>query len=98
MEFSLANITELLMPILSLLNDVKDANIIIAIGGTNTGKSTMMASLAHGPDSLKEKVMIRPKEQQEHASVKKVIDIDTFDRNHYSEFKIGHNNIETIVP
>ena len=50
----IANIAEVLKTALTKFEDTKDKEIILAIGNTGSGKSTMLTSLIYGTNFLKE--------------------------------------------
>ena len=50
----IANIAEVLKTALTKIEDTKDKEIILAIGNTGSGKSTMLTSLIYGTSFLKE--------------------------------------------
>tara|TARA_B110000305_G_C19081281_1_gene466339 strand:- start:99 stop:293 length:195 start_codon:yes stop_codon:yes gene_type:complete len=50
----IANIAEVLKTALTKFEDTKDKDIILAIGNTGSGKSTMLTSLIYGTNFLKE--------------------------------------------
>ena len=52
---SLDNLVMILEEAYKKLNDINHANLILAIGSTGCGKSTMLTSLMFGPDALENK-------------------------------------------
>lgn len=86
-----------------------DQDMVIAIGNTGCGKSTMFSSLLYGPDALEKKAIFEEveilapsdKDKNKRVSVKKQIKrfvIDTKEK--LEKFKIGHsqNTSETFLP
>lgn len=55
MNVSLDNLVMILEEAYKMLNEVNHANLILAIGSTGCGKSTMLNSLMFGADSLEMK-------------------------------------------
>lgn len=104
-ELSLANIQEVLTEGFKVLEKIRGANIVLVIGNTGSGKSTMLSSLLKGPDALeikqikftidvpnKEGVMVRSER------TKKVI--DNKEASPTEDFIIGHSSVnsETFLP
>ena len=52
MPLTLTNLMNSLSEFFNALNQLKQYDLIIAIGNTGCGKSTMITSLVNGPDSL----------------------------------------------
>ena len=52
MNCKLKSIYEVLRAAFDTLAPAKDANLVVAIGNTGCGKSTMLSSIIYGPDSL----------------------------------------------
>ena len=52
MELSLLSIQKVLTEGFKTLEKIKDASIVLVIGNTGSGKSTMLSSLLRGPDAL----------------------------------------------
>ena len=52
MDVSLTSLVNVLTEGFKCLKDIKDQNLIIVIGNTGCGKSTMLSSLLNGPESL----------------------------------------------
>lgn len=55
----LRNLIFYLEKIFDLLNIFKDKNLILPIGYTGCGKSTLITSLVFGPESLEKKAIVR---------------------------------------
>lgn len=82
--FTIMNITEVLMPIFQLISEYEGSNIVLLLSDRNVGKTTLVASLIHGPDSLEECMVY------DHTSPtkrKSIIDHKEMKK----EFKIGHD-------
>ena len=56
MRFNLSNIVVVLREVFNRMDikDLKERDLILAIGNTGSGKSTMFSSLVFGPDQLQE--------------------------------------------
>ena len=54
-ELSLASIKEVLTEDFKVVEKIRGANIVLVIGNTGSGKSTMLSSLLKGPDALEMK-------------------------------------------
>jgi len=54
-ELSLASIKEVLTEAFKVVEKIRGANIVLVIGNTGSGKSTMLSSLLKGPDALEMK-------------------------------------------
>jgi len=47
---------DLLEEAIEALKILKDEDVVLVLGNTGSGKSTMLSSLIYGPDTLEEKV------------------------------------------
>lgn len=47
---------DLLEEVIESLKILKDADVVLVLGNTGCGKSTMLSSLIYGPHSLEEKI------------------------------------------
>ena len=56
-ELSLVSIVEVLREGFKALERIRDANVVLVIGNTGSGKSTMLSSLLRGPDALEKKTI-----------------------------------------
>ena len=54
-ELSLASIKEVLTEAFKVVEKIRGANIVLVIGNTGSGKSTMLSSLLKGPEALEMK-------------------------------------------
>ena len=103
MAVSLDNLVMILEEAYKMLNDINHANLILAIGSTGCGKSTMLTSLMFGPDSLENK---KTKEELEvpmpGGGFKKKMIVQTAIDQKESKgvFHIGHSSAEskTFMP
>ena len=55
-QLSLRNLVDLLEEAIEALKILKDEDVVLVLGNTGSGKSTMLSSLIYGPDTLEEKV------------------------------------------
>ena len=55
LPLNLANLVAILERAYKTLKDIHQANLILAVGNTGCGKSTMLTSLMFGTDALEEK-------------------------------------------
>ena len=104
----LASLYQCLKYAFSHLDEVENKDVIVAIGNTGCGKSTMLNSLIHGCDAMyekeiEEKVTIkRGKSVSYKAKIKYVIDVkkEAFDKKPDGFFGIGHSlsQSETFMP
>ena len=57
MPFDLKSVVQVLIPAFKELDERSKGDLVIVLGQTGDGKSTMLASLLYGPDKLEEKVL-----------------------------------------
>ena len=60
MECTLEHLVDILKWAFDLVKVVKDQDVVVALGNTGCGKSTMFTSLIHGPEALE----IQKKEEE----------------------------------
>jgi len=58
LKTDLNNITAVLGEAYKTLGQVEKKNIVVAVGNTACGKSTMLTSLIYGPDKLESKELV----------------------------------------
>ena len=105
MDLTLAQIKEVLEEGFKPLKKIEGQNVVLVIGNTGSGKSTMLSSLLKGPKSLEKKtvkfmmeVLQKDGSKIEKEKTKNVI--DNKEAEDGSVFKIGHSdtNSETFLP
>ena len=89
-----------------VLEKIRGANIVLVIGNTGSGKSTMLSSLLKGPDRLELKSISYTieipdtdgKTTTTKKKTKSVIDNKDFEED--ADFIIGHSDVnsETFLP
>ena len=57
MSLDLKNLVECLQQIFGMLTMFKNKDLVIPIGFTGSGKSTLMTSLVYGPEMLERKTL-----------------------------------------
>lgn len=100
MAVSLDNLVNILDVAYNTLNEVNNANLILAIGGTGCGKSTMLTSLMFGPDALeqkKTKKVIDVPISGGQFKQKTVVAFNIDQKDDKGVFHIGHHNAESMT-
>ena len=104
-ELSLTSIHSVLAEGFKFLRQIQGANIVLVIGNTGSGKSTMLSSLLKGPESLELKQITFTIEVPNtngttitREKTKNVIDNKAAQEN--EDFIIGHSDVnsETFLP
>lgn len=75
LKFTLSNLVNILIPAFKVLDqsDIINQNIVLALGNTGCGKSTMLNSLVWGPESLQLETIHEDYEiKQKNSSVKTI--------------------------
>jgi Tfp pilus assembly pilus retraction ATPase PilT len=111
MDCNLVNIAMVLKLVFEQLNAADNADLVLAIGNTGCGKSTMLTSIVFGPghlDEVTKKVPIttikkdkETKEEYEHVKqVKRTVIEQSEELQKQGIFKVGHSNAisETFIP
>lgn len=100
MPMSLDHMVLILEQAYKTLVNINDANLILAVGNTGCGKSTMMTSLMFGPDALEIK---RGKKEIEvpipgGGTKKKMVNTQCIDqKTDQGVFHIGHSTAESMT-
>ena len=102
MPVKLKSIYEVLIVAFEQLGVAKDADLVVAIGNTGSGKSTMLSSIIYGPDALHiteiEQTYTKKVRGKETIAKRKKKVIDQ--KNPQDEFAIGHSlaSSKTFMP
>lgn len=100
MPFTLENLILVLDQIYGQLEVAKDADLILAIGSTGCGKSTMMTSLVFGPNALEIKTINKDIEIMDRDGNRKVKQkqFQYIDQCvNQGVFQIGHSNAVSMT-
>ena len=81
------------------LVEAKDQNVILAVGSTGCGKSTMLNALIWGPESLEAKKVAQTVELK-GGKTKELLRVVIESKDPKKDFKIGHSSSksETFLP
>ena len=104
-ELSLVSIKEVLQEGFKSLEKIRGGNVVLVIGNTGSGKSTMLSSLLRGPKTLEKKTITFNIEvlQKDGSKIQKERTKNVIDNKEDVESKnfiIGHSdtNSETFLP
>lgn len=104
MDFTLPNIMKVLHTVFTTQSwDFGDKTLVMAIGNTGCGKSTMFNSLAFGTKSLEvkrikqEKIVRHANGDEKARQVRSVTVIDQRDSESAQVFRIGHSNNQSMT-
>lgn len=86
LTYTISNISEVLLPIFGILSQFENGNVVFALGDSGVGKSTLIASLVHGADSLEMKEVDND-DPSAYRKTRKVVD----HKSPSMDFAIGHN-------
>lgn len=111
MECTLVNLAMVLKKVFERLNAAENADLVLAIGNTGCGKSTMLTSIVFGPGHLEEvtKKVPTPMKRKDPKTKEYVEEIKYVSRTVIEQspeiqaqdiFKVGHSNAisETFIP
>ena len=108
LKMSIANIAEVLKAALTKYEQAEKKEVIVAVGNTGSGKSTMLTSLIYGTDFLKEDkkpyyIMVPQQGGKEKKKKKsKTVVVQKTDKLEFlaGKFAIGHedNESKTFIP
>lgn len=105
MPLDLATIRDVLQVAFKQLDKIKDADVVLVIGNTGSGKSTMLSSLLKGPDALESKIIefmidIPQKDGTKVQKPKTKTVIDNKQVTQGKDFIIGNSEVmsETFMP
>ena len=107
LKCNLQNIYKVLQVAFETLSPAKDANLVVAVGNTGCGKSTMLSSIIFGPDCLQktqisvEKVVMKrdrkTKQMKEEVKTIKKWVIDQKAPDQIQSFTIGHSDASSMT-
>lgn len=102
MECSLTNLVGILKWAFEKVKCVEGQDVVVALGNTGCGKSTMFTSLIYGSDALELKVLeetvkekMRDGTFQEKIAKRQVIELKEHIKQ--TQFKIGHNESDSMT-
>lgn len=101
-ELSLKSIHDVLSEGFKVLRQIQGANLVLVIGNTGSGKSTMLSSLLKGPGALEQKQITYTIEVPSNSGTtvtrqksKQVIDNKVV--NEAEDFIIGHSDVNSMT-
>lgn len=100
-DCNLVNLAMALKLVFDQLEAAQDANLVLAVGNTGCGKSTMLSSLVYGPGHLSVTVK---NDEIDTAKGKKIVKRKVIEQSNELRqkniFKVGHSQAvsETFIP
>ena len=92
-DFNLANLHTILEPVFKSIREVDNADLVVCLGDTGCGKSSLLSAIVHGPDKMILKTLEKEIRIKRGKSIKtKIIKNEVIDcKEPDNIFKIGHS-------